>query len=117
MENKIVSEYEYQGLGFPIILKNVEFLKIHEQWHPKINVEKVAEEAFYSLIKKSTVSPLTGNEIEFIRVYLNMNKKEFGDKLNVDRTTISRWEKSGDKATITGKNDRQAILETFAPAI
>ena len=74
MEQKIIPEYEYLGLGFPILLKDVVFLKIHEQWHPKIDVEKVADEAFHDLIEKSSTLPLTRNEMKFIRTYLDINQ-------------------------------------------
>lgn len=69
MEQKIIPEYEYLGLGFPILLKDVVLLKIHDQWHPKIDVEKVADKAFHSLIEKASTLPLTDNEIEFIRTF------------------------------------------------
>ena len=75
METKIVSEYEYLGLGFSIILKDVVFLKIREQWHPKINVEKVAEDAFHSLNQKANSSRLTENESKFIQFYSNSKKE------------------------------------------
>ncbi|EDN69689.1 conserved hypothetical protein [Beggiatoa sp. PS] len=116
MEQKIISEYEYLGLGFPMRLKNVVCLKIHEQWHPKINVETVAEDAFYHLIEKASSLPLTGNEIEFIRTYLNLSKKAFGEKLHVAHTTISRWEKVGNQVPKTKKNYQPFIQElaTFA---
>jgi len=70
----MIPEYEYRGLGFPILLKNVVCLKIHEQWPPKIDVEKVADDAFHHLIEKTSLLLLTGNEIEFIRTYLNLSK-------------------------------------------
>ncbi|MFK5970978.1 MAG: hypothetical protein QM487_12795 [Candidatus Marithrix sp.] len=102
MEQKIIVKYEYLGLGFLVILKNVVCLKIQECWYPKIDVEKVAKESFNSLIEKS-FSSLTGNELEFIRTYLNLTKSEFAKKLNVTCTTISRWEKTGSKVPKTKK--------------
>jgi DNA-binding transcriptional regulator YiaG len=113
MEQKIIPEYEYLGLGFPIKLKNVVCLKINEQWHPKIDVEKVANDAFHHLFEKITTSPLTGNEIEFIRTYLNLSKKAFGEKLNVAHTTISRWEKAGNQIPKIKKND-QPLFQKLA---
>ncbi len=97
-------EYEYLGLGFPMKLKNVVCFKIHEQWHPKIDVEKVADDAFHHLLEKTSTSPLTGNEIEFIRTYLNLSKKAFAEKLNVAQTTLSRWEKAGNQVPKTKKS-------------
>jgi DNA-binding transcriptional regulator YiaG len=116
MEQKMIPEYEYLGLGFPMKLKNVVCFKIHEQWHPKIDVEKVAEDAFHHLLEKASTSSLTGNEIEFIRTYLNLSKKAFAEKLNVTQTTLSRWEKAGNQVPKTKKSYRPLIQElaTFA---
>ena len=114
MEPKIIPEYEYFGLGFLIVLKNVVCLKIYEQWHPKIEVEKVADIAFHDLIEKASTSPLTGNEIEFIRTYLNLSKKAFAEKLNVAQTTISRWESAGNQIPKTKKSYQPFIQELAA---
>ena len=114
MEQKIIPEYEYLGLGFLIVLKNVVCFKIHEQWYPKIDVKKVADIAFHDLIEKASTSPLTGNEIEFIRTYLNLSKKAFAEKLNVAHTTISRWEKAGNQVPKTRKSYQPLIQELAA---
>jgi DNA-binding transcriptional regulator YiaG len=111
MEKKVVPEYEYMGLGLPITLTNIEFLKIHGQWYPKINVDKVANETFHVLLEKGAISFLTGKELEFIRIYLNMTKQAFGKKLNVAHTTILRWEKLANKVPKTRKDHRAAIQE------
>ncbi|EDN72296.1 conserved hypothetical protein [Beggiatoa sp. SS] len=99
MALKMRPEYEYLGLGFPMTLKNVVCFNIYEQWHPKIDVEK------------ASTSPLTGNEIEFIRTYLNLSKKAFAEKLNVAQTTLSRWEKAGNQVPKTKKSYRPLIQE------
>ncbi len=111
-------KYEYLGIGFPITLKDVEFVQIRGNWHPKINVQKVAGEAFHRFLKKAPKSPLTGNEIKFIRVYLNMSKQALGKRLNVAHTTVLRWERAGDKLPKTRKNYSRALqkLETLAPS-
>ncbi len=111
MEKKVVPEYEYLGLGFPITLTNIEFLKIHGQWYPKINVDKVANEAFHALLEKAAIEFITGKEIEFIRIYLNMTKQAFGKRINVAHTTILRWEKVANKVPKTRKDHRLAFQE------
>ncbi len=104
MQKKWVSEYKYWALGFPILLKNIKFFKIEGQWQPQIDVKKIANDAFYNIIKKAMESPLIGKEIEFLRTHLKMTKKEFAEKLNVHRKTIARWEKTGNKPPKMGKN-------------
>jgi len=109
MQKKWVSEYKYWGLGFPILLKDIEFLKIEGQWQPQIDVEKIAHDAFHNIIKKAMESPLTGKEIEFLRTHLKMTKKEFAEQLNVGRKTIARWEQAG--------NQPPKMIKNYGPMI
>lgn len=44
METRIVKEYIYEGLGFPVLLRDVTFVKIDKEWHPQIDVKQVAED-------------------------------------------------------------------------
>lgn len=119
MEKKTVPNYEYCGLDLPITLPEVESVKIHGHWYPKINVKKVAYETCRKLIKKaSPASPLTGNEIRFIRISLNMSKPTFGQQFNVAHTTVMRWERFGDQVPKTRKDYSPDIhkLESLIPS-
>ena len=89
-KEKRVKELIYEGLGFPVPLKDVTLRHIDGEWHPKIDVEKVAREALEKLPLKS--SPLTGDEIHFIRTYLGKNKSSFAEIFNLSHTAISKWE-------------------------
>jgi len=116
MQKKFVSEYKYWGLGFPILLKDIEFLQIEGQWQLQIDVKEIANDAFHNIIKKATESSLTGKEIEFLRMHLKMTKKEFAEKLNVHRKTIARWEKAGHKPPKMVKNYDSVIQSLVIPS-
>lgn len=120
MSSKIKTKknYLYEGLGFPIILGSVGMVKVFGEWEAHINVEKVAKVAFSILPHKP--SKFTGSEIAFIRTYLALNKREFGELFKVSHTAVSKWEKSGDKISlITAGNElmlRLHILDRLGPS-
>ncbi|CAM4464429.1 MAG: hypothetical protein LEGION0403_FIIPPAGN_02377 [Legionella sp.] len=70
MKTKIVKNYLYDGLGFPVELDDVEMCFIENDWHPRIDVQKVADEVIKKLAVQET--RLTGNQVRFIRSYFSM---------------------------------------------
>ncbi len=97
MEKKTAKNYKYSGLGIDIIFKEVQLVKIANEWTPKVDVEKLSSKVFSLLTMKA--SPFTGNEIAFIRTSLELNKSEFGRELRVSHTAVSKWEKSRKKVS------------------
>ncbi len=91
---KIVKKFIYQGLGFPVILRNVLFHKVRKEWLPKIDVEEIARIVFEKLPSKP--SKLTGNEIKFIRTYLGKSKTSFAEIFKLSHTAVAKWEKAED---------------------
>jgi DNA-binding transcriptional regulator YiaG len=97
METKIAKEFKYSDLGIDIILKDVVLYKIGREWAPKIDIEKLSKKVFTLLTYRA--ASFLGNEILFIRTYLQMSKSEFGRELSVSHTAVAKWEKSGKKIT------------------
>lgn len=91
-KEKVVKDYIYDGLGFPVLLQRVLFHQIRGEWLPKIDIEALADLAFKMLPSKP--SKLTGNEIKFIRIYLNKSKPAFADIFKLSHTAITKWEKA-----------------------
>ena len=89
---KIVRDYLYDGLGFPVILENALFHKIRGEWLLKVDVEQLADAVFQMLPSKP--SKLTGNEIKFIRTYLGKSRPAFGELFRLSHTAIAKWENS-----------------------
>lgn len=98
MKTKKMKTYIYEGLGFPIELKNVKMLQISNEWHPKINVRKVANATIKALVSQK--ERFTGNQIKFIRQYFSMSLRDFAsDVVNESHTAVSKWEKCGNEVT------------------
>jgi DNA-binding transcriptional regulator YiaG len=95
METKIAKEFKYSDLGIDIILKDVVLYKVNREWLPKIDVEKLSKRVFSLLTYRA--ASFSGNELFFIRTYLQMSKSEFGRELKVSHTAVAKWEKSGKK--------------------
>ena len=82
--------YIYNGLGFPLLLKEAEFRKVGGKWLLKIDIEKVSHEVIKALPTKA--SGLTGAEIRFIRTYFDLSKRALACELNVSHTAVNKWE-------------------------
>ncbi|MDC0534976.1 hypothetical protein OAO18_04095 [Francisellaceae bacterium] len=108
METKIVDEYIYTGLLFPIKLEHVEMVFLDNEWHPKIDVIKISEKVIRQLI--TVPNKLTGNQIKFIRNYFNMSLRKFADTVvNETHNCVAKWEKFGDEPTKMDFNTEQSI--------
>ncbi len=90
-KQKIVKRFIYQGLGFPVILRNVPMVQIHDEWIVDINLEKLQSEVMFALCTKQT--PLAGDEIRFIRKYFEWTMETFGKLLGVTHNAVIKWEK------------------------
>lgn len=98
MEKKVEDVFVYQGLGFPIKLENVEMLKIEGEWHPKIDVRQVSEQAIKRLASRH--ERLTGNQVRFIRTYFSMSLREFAKEVvRESHTAVAKWESTLDEVT------------------
>lgn len=98
MGRKIVTHYTYEGLGFAIELRQVEMVKINNEWHPKIDVRKIADATIQMLVTQK--ERLTGNQIKFIRSYYSMTLRDFAKNVvNVSHTAVNKWEKFENKVT------------------
>ena len=91
MKTKIVKNYLYEGLGFPVELEATEMRFIDGDWHPIIDVQKVADEVLEKLAIQET--RLTGDQVKFIRSYYSMPLREFGEKVvHESHMAVSKWE-------------------------
>lgn len=98
MKKKTVKNYTYEGLGFPIKLQNVVMLFIDGEWHPKLDVRKIADNAIKELPFQK--ERLTGNQVKFIRTYFEMSLRAFANQVvNESHTAVAKWEKLGSKTT------------------
>lgn len=98
MKNKVVKNYIYDGLGFPILLPAVEMIYFEGEWHPKIDVYGISEKAMNALITQE--SRFTGNQVKFVRAYFSMSLRDFAKNVvHESHTAVNKWEQCRDKAT------------------
>lgn len=94
---KIQKSFIYQGLGFPVRLKNVPMIHALGTWSPYVDYEALMNIVFWKLAHKE--SRLTGDEVKFIRLRSKMTLQAFAQSLGVTHPAVIKWEKKGDKAT------------------
>lgn len=102
MNKKIIKNYIYEGLGFPVELHNIKMVKVGDEYHPQIDVRKIADSVIHSLVLQK--SRLTGNQIKFIRTYFSMSLREFAKVVNESHTAIQKWENFQNESTNMDKN-------------
>jgi hypothetical protein len=95
IETKIVKQYLYVELGFPIQLYDVTAIKRDNEWHPVINVKEVAADALQLL--SAPESTITGKQLAFIRICFQMDVKKFAELIKSKAEDIKSWEKQGHK--------------------
>lgn len=107
MIDRKIETFVYEGFGFPVLLENVPMRKRLGEWTFDIDLELLEKAILLTLIEKQT--PLSGNQIRFIRNFLNMSSYEFADILGVTHAAVLHWEK-GDKKMNTGN---QIVLRLY----
>lgn len=94
MKTKIEKSYIYYGLGFPVRLINVPMIEIRGEYTLDIDFNKLQKAVLLHLSSKKT--PLTGNEIRFIRKYFSLTTTAFGKLFGYSHSAILKWENQGD---------------------
>lgn len=97
MKKKIVKNYIYEGLGFPIALHDVELVEFDGEFHPKLDVRNISDIAIISLVDQKY--RLTGNQIKFIRKYFSKSLREFSAIVNESHMAVKKWENFNDQPT------------------
>jgi len=88
----------YNGLGFPVLLKDVEVYVSRGEELPKINHNKLNSAVFEYLL--TSCFRLTGNQLNFVRGHMGLSQVEFARRLGFDsHATISGWVRKGNNAS------------------
>ena len=90
MREKKIETFIFEGLGFPVILINAPWKKVFGEWALDINFNKLQEVVLQTLIHKPM--PLTGDELRFIRKFLEMPTAAFGKLFGVSHVAVVKWE-------------------------
>lgn len=94
MKKHFAESYEYDGLGFPLVLLNVPLINVRGTLVPNINFNQLQKAVLFELARKP--SPFTGCEVKFIRQFMQMNFTEFANRFGVTHASVIHWEKSMD---------------------
>lgn len=97
MEREVRKEHRYEGLGFPVIIKDAAMVKIRGQWVLDIDFNHL-EEILFRLMSDKPVR-LSGNEIRFIRHHARMTLEQFSERFGVKHQAVMKWEKFGSQST------------------
>ena len=85
-----VKTFVYKGLAIPVKLINVPMKKAAGVWCLDINMSKLMRVILEAVIYKPTA--LTGDELRYIRKYLEMTMAEFGKTFDVSHVAVLKWE-------------------------
>ena len=94
MKTKIEKTYMFEGLGFPVHLTNVPMVEMRGEFILDIDFNKLQKAVLLHLCHKKT--PLTGNEIKFIREYFSFTTIVFGYLFGYSHNAVLKWENQGE---------------------
>ena len=92
-------DYRFTESGLDnVVLKDVEFAKCEECGEEAVRIPRL-NDLMRALALGVIAKPyeLTGEDVRFLRKYLELSAAEFANILSVDKSTLSRWE-NGDQA-------------------
>jgi DNA-binding transcriptional regulator YiaG len=96
MKEKKEKNFIYTGLGFPVTLEEVTLIYLQGEWHPKIDVKKIAKKTMKLLASQE--QKLTGNQIKFIRSYFSMSLRDFAKQVvHESHAAVKKWEDRGNE--------------------
>ena len=96
-KQKVEQEIIYQGLGFPVVLRNVPMIEVREVWTPDIDLNVLQKAVLIALAYHPV--DLTGNQIRFIRTWLRLTQTEFGKLFGLTHPAIVKWEKTENRSS------------------
>lgn len=104
-----VGDYAFYEIGLPLMLRNVDLLSCDacgtvDPIIPDMN--GLMHTAAFAVVSRPC--KLHGYEIRFLRKYVGMSGREFSKLLDIDPTTLSKWE--NDSADIGAQSDRLVRL-------
>jgi hypothetical protein len=117
METKKVKHYIDNGLGFPVQLSDVTFVKVRDEWVPKLDYPRITTKVLSVLSRFHR--PLTGHEVKFIRLHFGQTQASFGAIFGISGPAVHKWERRGDRSTemqwSTEKDLRLFIQSKLSP--
>ncbi len=96
-KNRKTKTFIYKGLGIPVKLINAPMKKAFGEWCLAINMSKLMLLVLEEIIHKPTT--LNGDELRYIRTFLEMTTTAFGKVFGVSHVAVLKWEGEKNKAS------------------
>lgn len=112
---KIVRQYVYEGLGFPIILRNIKVFKSRGLWVPDVDYNELQAEVAKNIA--THLHCITGNQLRFLRLHLGYNAYGLAMKMGVHPSQICRWEKAKENEIVMSMKSRSKLMKYFRAKI
>ena len=96
-KHEVKKKIVYEGLGFPVILRNVPMIELRGVWTLDVDLNILQKVVLLALAHHS--SDITGNQIRFVRNWLGLTQTEFGKLFGVTHPAVVKWEKTGNKGS------------------
>jgi putative zinc finger/helix-turn-helix YgiT family protein len=110
-------DYHYLESGLPnVILKDIPLRRCKgcsELWPVISRIKQLHEVITEALVKKA--SPLTGDEVRFLRKALRLKARELASVLGVHKVTVSRWETGKEAIGPTADRLLRLMVATRTP--
>lgn len=97
MSTRNESEFVDMRFGFPVVLKDAPMREVRGELVPAINANVLRDVVLVALAIKP--GPLTGNEVRFIRLWMDMTLTRFGGECSVTHAAVKKWEDRRDQPT------------------
>lgn len=98
MKTKKAKNFVYEGLGFPVLFKEVAVKEVLGEMVPDVNHRHLQDEAFRSLL--TARFKLSGAHLNFVRHYMGLKQDDLAQRLGLSgHSMISKWEKKRTAAT------------------
>ena len=114
-EAKVVrGSYSMAEVGLPVVLHGIGIIRCKKCGNADPVIPRMND--LMRLLALAVVAKpyrLKGEEIRFLRKYLQMTQDEFSRFLDVDKTTLSKWENNDDR--VGDQSDR--LIRTLALAL
>jgi DNA-binding transcriptional regulator YiaG len=109
---KKIKKMIYNGFGFPVVLNDVPAKVVRGNVEPIINYKTLGAEVIEALCQKET--PLTGNQVKFIRQYFELSLRDFAELFGLSHPAIFKWENHNDDfAEISPATEKTLRLEAL----
>jgi DNA-binding transcriptional regulator YiaG len=109
----IRGNYRFDEVGIPVLLKNVELVKCEDCG----TIDPIIPDmnGLMHVIALAVIChpcKLSGAEIRFLRKYLAMSAETFSGLMDIDRTTLSKWENGQGVGSQSDRLIRLLVLTT-----